>query len=589
MIIQEDYPELVFIFVTLFSFCARLCAPQTNNNAAARNTCETSARCGAFGICNSQDTPICTCLRGFQHLNEQEWDSGNWTAGCSRKVPLECRVENNNNNNTSSRNGTKEDGFLKIEMIKVPGYAQRLLVPATECPKQCLMNCSCIAYAHDSDLGCMFWNSTLFDIQKFPSGSGSDLFFRVANSELDHKKDLKKIVIALVGIGVTLLSICMYFSWKRVVKKRGENRAIVLGRAEASESLDSSLQDTLSRLNLEELPLFKFDVLVDATDRFSNANKLGKGGFGIVYKGELVNGREIAVKRLSKASGQGLDEFMNEVVLISKLQHRNLVRLLGCCVENNEKMLIYEYMPNKSLDFFLFDQSQDILDWRKRLNIIEGICRGLLYLHRDSRLKIIHRDLKPSNILLDNDWNPKISDFGMARIFGSNQDHISTVRVVGTYGYMAPEYAIEGKISEKSDVFSFGVLMLEIVCGRRNTSFYNHETSANLLGHVWKLWSEDDVGESIDVRISSRSYRTEVVRCIQIGLLCVQELPKDRPSVSSVLSMLKSGIAELPEPKQVAFALNSNSSSNTKGSSSQQSQKSSGSVNNVTISVVDGR
>ncbi|KAL7108531.1 hypothetical protein ACP275_06G118400 [Erythranthe tilingii] len=589
MIIRINTLNHLFAFtsITLFAFCPRICAAQRNNNTTIINSCETYARCGAFGICNSQGSPICTCLRGFEPRNKQEWGSGNWTAGCSRKFPLECRI-GNNSNSSGNVNGGREDGFLRVEMIKVSGYSQRWPGPKNECQKMCSMNCSCLAYAHDYNFGCMFWNSTLFDIQKFPSGLGSDLYFRVADSELEHKKDLKKIVIASVIIGITLMSLCMYFSWKWMCKQRGEKRAVMLRGERESDSLNPSVQETLSRFNLEDLPLIKFEVLVNATNNFSNANELGKGGFGIVYKGEVANGREIAVKRLSKGSGQGMDEFMNEALLISKLQHRNLVRLLGCCVENNEKILIYECMPNKSLDFFLFDQSQEILDWRKRLNIIEGICRGLLYLHRDSRLKIIHRDLKPSNILLDNNWNPKISDFGMARIFGTKQDHISTVRVVGTYGYMAPEYAIGGKFSEKSDVFSLGVLILEIVCGRKNTSFSNNETSVNLLGHVWKMWNEDKVGALIDVRISGESCRTEVVRCIHIGLLCVQELPKDRPSVSGVLSMLNSEISELPELKNVTFALNSDPL-NTRTCFYQQSQESSGSVNNITLSAVDGR
>ncbi|KAI3473472.1 hypothetical protein Pfo_031385 [Paulownia fortunei] len=473
--------------------------------------------------------------------------------------------------------------------MKISGYSDRWFGPQNQCGGRCLRNCSCIAYGFDVGIGCMFWSGTLIDIQKFPSGSGgSDLYIRVANSELDRKKDFKKIIIILVLVGFVIVSICTYFSWKWMAKHRGKKRTSELAKAGASGSVDASLQDALSQVNLEELPLFKFEILANATNNFLEANKLGKGGFGPVYKGELANGREIAVKRLSKASGQGMQEFMNEVVLISKLQHRNLVRLLGCCVENKETMLIYEYMPNKSLDFFLFDPSQEILDWRKRFNIIEGICRGLLYLHRDSRLKIIHRDLKPSNILLDNDWNPKISDFGMARIFGTKQDHVSTVRVVGTYGYMAPEYAMEGRFSEKSDVFSFGVLMLEIASGRRNRSFHHQDGSLNLLGHVWKLWNEDNVAALIDPRISSPSYRAEVVRCIHIGLLCVQELPKDRPSVSAVLSMLSSEIIELPEPKQSAFSIKS-SRPDTGTSSSQQSQKSSCSLNNVTLTMVDGR
>ncbi|KAJ7968434.1 receptor kinase 2 [Quillaja saponaria] len=214
---------------------------------------------------------------------------------------------------------------------------------------------------------------------------------------------------------------------------------------------------------------------------FHSANKLGQGGFGPVYKGILEDGKEVAVKRLSRASGQGLEEFMNEVVVISKLQHRNLVKLLGCCIEGDEKMLIYEYMANKSLDAFLFKPlKQKELDWRKRFNIIQGIARGLLYLHRDSRLIIIHRDLKPSNILLDEELNPKISGFGMARIFKGSEDEDNTIRVVGMYGYMSPEYAMEGLISEKLDAFSFGVLLLEIVSGRKNTSFYDDDLSLTL-------------------------------------------------------------------------------------------------------------
>ncbi|KAK9756281.1 hypothetical protein RND81_01G086700 [Saponaria officinalis] len=179
---------------------------------------------------------------------------------------------------------------------------------------------------------------------------------------------------------------------------------------------------------------------------------LGQGGFGQVYKGKLVDGREIAVKRLSAASLQGVEEFMNEVVVICRLHHKNLVSLIGFCVEGEEKLLVYEYMPNKSLSEFLFDSTKrELLDWQKRFNIIEGICRGLIYLHRDSRLRIIHRDLKASNILLDEQLNPKIADFGMARIFDHGQDKDETRRVVGTYGYMAPEYAMDNHFSEKSD------------------------------------------------------------------------------------------------------------------------------------------
>ncbi|KAF8411255.1 hypothetical protein HHK36_003802 [Tetracentron sinense] len=295
-------------------------------------------------------------------------------------------------------------------------------------------------------------------------------------------------------------------------------------------------------------------ILSIATNNFHLANKLGEGGFGPVYKGKLFDGREIAVKRLSRSSGQGLEEFKNEVIVISRLQHKNLVRLLGCCTEGEEKMLIYEYMPNRSLDAFLFDpEKQSLLGWRKRFLIIEGIGRGLVYLHRDSRLRIIHRDLKASNILLDEDLNPKISDFGMARIFGGDQDQANTRRVVGTYGYMSPEYAMEGRFSEKSDVFSFGVLLLEIVSGRRNISFYHHVEALSLLGYAWQLWNEEKILELVEPTLCELSFQKEVLRCIHVGLLCVQEFAKDRPTMSTIVSMLISEITTLPTPKQPAF------------------------------------
>ncbi|KAK4270726.1 hypothetical protein QN277_019500 [Acacia crassicarpa] len=217
---------------------------------------------------------------------------------------------------------------------------------------------------------------------------------------------------------------------------------------------------------------FDLNTIKSATNDFSADNKLGQGGFGEVYKGILPGGQELAVKRLSSTSNQGVGEFKNEVLTMAKLQHRNLVRLLGFCLDEGEKILIYEYLPNKSLDNFLFGmENRAKLSWLTRYKIIEGIARGMLYLHEDSRLKIIHRDLKASNILLDEDLNPKISDFGMAKIFGVNQTQANTSRVVGTFGYMAPEYVIHGHISIKSDIYSFGVLILEIICGKKKYIF----------------------------------------------------------------------------------------------------------------------
>ncbi|XP_017698977.2 G-type lectin S-receptor-like serine/threonine-protein kinase At4g03230 isoform X2 [Phoenix dactylifera] len=330
-------------------------------------------------------------------------------------------------------------------------------------------------------------------------------------------------------------------------------------------------------------PLFDFNRVITATSNFSQESKLGEGGFGPVYKGKLPGGQAIAVKRLSKSSGQGLKEFKNEVELISKLQHRNLVRLLGCCIHGEEKLLIYEFMPNKSLDAFLFDATKrGLLDWKSRYNIVEGIARGLLYLHRDSRLRIIHRDLKASNILLDEQFNPRISDFGMARIFGRDQSLERTGTVVGTIGYMSPEYAMEGQISEKSDVFSFGVLLLEVVSGKRNNHFVD-EKGLNLLGYAWTLWKENRILELIDPSLGDSWSCSEVLKIIQVGLLCVQEFPADRPSMSLVVSMLTSD-TNVPVPKQVAFFGRCHSDS-----ISSMESKQTGSANDLTISKLQCR
>ncbi|CAL5052724.1 unnamed protein product [Urochloa decumbens] len=310
-----------------------------------------------------------------------------------------------------------------------------------------------------------------------------------------------------------------------------------------------SLLDSLWPRSSSDLPLMDLASILAATDNFSKANKLGEGGFGPVYRGVLSGGSEIAVKRLSARSRQGAAEFRNEVELIAKLQHRNLVRLLGWCAERDEKLLVYEYLPNRSLDAFLFDPSKSAqLGWSTRHDVIRGIARGLLYLHEDSLLKVVHRDLKASNVLLDRKMSPKISDFGMAKIFQDDSDAINTGRVVGTYGYMAPEFALEGVFSVKSDVFSFGVLVLEILSGQRNGALYLEEHQQSLIQDAWKLWTEDRAAEFMDLSLGRSYSKDEAWRCYHVGLLCVQEDPEVRPTMSNVLLMLISDHMKLPEP-----------------------------------------
>ncbi|XP_047077818.1 cysteine-rich receptor-like protein kinase 44 [Lolium rigidum] len=351
--------------------------------------------------------------------------------------------------------------------------------------------------------------------------------------------------------------------------------------------------ERLRPLSNSDLPVMDLSLIQAATNNFSKENKLGEGGFGPVYRGVLDGGSEIAVKRLSARSRQGAEEFRNEVELIAKLQHRNLVRLLGCCVENDEKMLVYEYLPNRSLDAFLFGTARTAhLDWRMRQSIILGIARGLLYLHEDSYLKIVHRDLKASNVLLDNKMNPKISDFGMAKIFEDEVIEVNTGHVVGTYGYMAPEYAMEGVFSVKSDVFSFGVLVLEILSGQRNGAMYMQEHQHTLIQDAWKFWNEDRAAEFMDASLADGAYsKDEVWRCYHAGLLCVQESPELRPTMSSALLMLISDqTTSLPSPQRPPlFARTKKAVSPSGYSFGTETTSKTQSVNDVSITMIQPR
>ncbi|XP_057442360.1 cysteine-rich receptor-like protein kinase 44 isoform X1 [Lotus japonicus] len=361
------------------------------------------------------------------------------------------------------------------------------------------------------------------------------------NTTSEGKSNTSKIIAVAVAVPVVvvallLISICIYLR----VKKQRENVQI------PSQDDDGYDDEIITNDSLQ----FKFDTIRVATNDFSDSNKLGEGGFGAVYWGKLSNGQVIAVKRLSINSGQGDTEFKNEVLLVAKLQHRNLVRLLGFSLEGRERLLVYEYVPNKSLDYIIFDPTRKAqLDWERRYKIMLGIARGLLYLHEDSRLRIIHRDLKASNILLDEEMNAKIADFGMARLIVVDQTQGNTSRIVGTYGYMAPEYLMYGQFSVKSDVYSFGVLVLEIICGQKNSGIRHGENVEDLLSFAWRNWREGTPTNIIDPTLNNSS-RSEMIRCIHIGLLCVQENMANRPPMATIALMLSSYSLTLPVPSE---------------------------------------
>ncbi|KAG8080250.1 hypothetical protein GUJ93_ZPchr0007g3768 [Zizania palustris] len=318
----------------------------------------------------------------------------------------------------------------------------------------------------------------------------------------------------------------------------------------------------LKKMARGKCTIFDLPTLQEATENFSEKHKLGEGGFGTVYKGKLPDGQEIAVKKLLESCGNGLHQQYNEVMVLAALQHKNLVRLQGFCVHKNDMLLVYEYIKNGSLDNFLFDVGTgNTLSWDQQYNIIIGIAKGIMYLHEDSSIRIIHRDLKANNILLGEDMDPKIADFGLARLLGGDHTDTKTTRIVGTYGYMAPEYAIHGNVSPKIDIFSFGVLVLEIVTKRKNCSSDNGSSDAvNLLSYVWSCWTKGEISPLIDQSLEGH-FQSQALRCIHIGLLCVQSDPDDRPDIPSVIFMLTRDNMELQSPTQPAFFFDRDSNS----------------------------
>uniref|UniRef100_A0A151UH94 Receptor-like serine/threonine-protein kinase n=1 Tax=Cajanus cajan TaxID=3821 RepID=A0A151UH94_CAJCA len=552
--------------------------------------CENYAFCGTNSICNYDgNRPTCECLRSYVPKSPDQWKISIWRNGC---VPR----------NKSTCNNSYTDGFFKYTNLKLPDTSSswfNITINLDECRELCLKNCSCTAYANldirDGGRGCLLWFNTLVDMRKF-SQWGQDLYVRVPASELGLTLIFPCFIRSVKGMillttaqkiicNASYLLCGIYFSNKiqcffpllslekldslsqllsielfilKLVTDRsiflldhaghGNNKKKIVGiivgvtsfgliatclcifiikNPGAARKFYNQHYKSILRMEDSDLPTFNLSVIAKATGNFSTENKVGEGGFGPVHKGTLIDGKEIAVKRLSKNSGQGLYEFKNEVALIAKLQHRNLVKLLD-------------------------ETKRKFLDWSKRFNIISGIARGLLYLHQDSTLRIIHRDLKTSNILLDANLDPKISDFGLARLLLGDQVEANTTRVAGTYGYIPPEYASRGHFSVKSDVFSYGVIVLEIVSGKKNREFLNLEHDNNLLGHAWRFWTEEKALELLDEVLTEQCTPSEVIRCIQIGLLCVQQRPEDRPDMSSVVLMLKCD-QSLPKPKVPGF------------------------------------
>eukprot|EP01018_Ginkgo_biloba_P008787 Gb_27932 [translate_table: standard] len=433
----------------------------------------------------------------------------------------------------------EKDGFSAVSTEgpsgKIYAFAQCWKTLSKALCKECILNASAKILSCPPSLegramnaGCYMRYST----QPFSLDETSD-----PASSKSEGSNRSKLLIILGTIAAAIVVALGVTFWKyKVISSFNQNEA-------PYKSDEPSAVTFNSKLN------FKYKTLEIATRHFDSANKLGQGGFGSVYKGVLPEGREIAVKKLFFNGGQGVGQFLNEVNLISRVEHKNLVKLLGCSVKGLERLLVYEYLPNKSLDQFLFGfvsstssldfnyrpSSDKVLDWQKRFDIILGTAAGLAYLHEETEKCIIHRDIKASNILLDQNLKPKIADFGLAR------------------GYMAPEYVVRGQLTEKADVFSFGVLVLEIVSGKRNNDILSGEGTQSLLDVMWRTYESGMISDAIDPNIKENYRKEEALRVLQVALLCTQASSTLRPTMSEVIQMLANKEFNLPAPTQPPF------------------------------------
>ncbi|CAK9235747.1 unnamed protein product [Sphagnum troendelagicum] len=363
-------------------------------------------------------------------------------------------------------------------------------------------------------------------------------YFCHSNSPPPKSKDPNTIVIEVI-VPVTLVAflivmVVFFLYWSAQKEKY---------------SLLLQIQEEFAKRDVQPT-LYAYNDIKIATRDFHPDMKIGQGSFGVVYKGTLQDGGEVAVKHLLTNSQQSIDEFLNEVVLITNVKHKNLVKLKGCCLMGgggaNKRLLVYEFVDNNNLAETIFDnKGGHNVDWPMRKNICLGIARGLNYLHEDAQPRIIHRDIKAPNILLDKHFNAKIADFGLARLFPDMSTHISTIHIAGTMGYVAPEYASRGQLSEKVDVFSFGVLLLEIVSGRKNIELNLNEEQVYLLEWVWKLYEEAKLLEIVDPKMNTHNHEKDIIHVINIGLLCVQSTSSKRPSMARIVAMLQGDEMEM--------------------------------------------
>ncbi|XP_076893050.1 cysteine-rich receptor-like protein kinase 2 [Bidens hawaiensis] len=452
--------------------------------------------------------------------------------------------------NAVSRALRNSDYFAREEIL-VSGSNDSVYVLA-ECwetlsPSSCK---ACLENSSSSITKCLPWSEgRVLNTGCFMRYSDTNFLNPIPTTRRSSNSNKGRIIGIVVSVFSSVVVLAVAFQIVLYIKKHRYIKHRRNGSYDAEEMVK-----TLNDISLN----FKYSTIEKATENWNESNKLGQGGYGTVYKGVLSDGREIAVKRLFLNNRFRATDFYNEVNIISSVEHKNLVRLLGCSCSGPESILVYEYLPNMSLDLFIFDEIEGReLSWEKRFNIIIGISEGLVYLHKNTKNRIIHRDIKASNILLDLRFRPKIAYFGLARSFQDDKSHISTA-IVGTLGYMAQEYLARGHLTEKTDVYSFGVLLLEVVTGLANNISKTTEYTDNLVSMAWKHFKQGRVEEIFDPNLMMHiqpniKFQKEAIKVVHVALLCIQEAPSLRPSMSAALKMLAVNDEPLPAPSNPPF------------------------------------
>jgi hypothetical protein len=483
--------------------------------------------CGPFTICNDNKLPFCNCMEGFSVRSSDDWELDDRTGGCVRNTPLDCSI---------NKSRSTQDRFYPMSCVVLPNYSHIIedATSADKCAQVCLGNCTCTAYSYGNH-GCSVWNGEIINAKQQQCGDTSNtnratLYLRLANNEVQRLESNKRRITIGIAIAASvaffgLLSLFLLLVIKRI-KRLSVHRM---------ENLQVG----------EGIIAFRYTNLQCATKNFSE--KLGAGGFGSVFKGFLDDSTAIAVKRLDGVC-QGEKQFRAEVRSIGIIQHINLVKLIGFCTEGDSRLLVYEHMQNSSLDAHLFNSNATDLKWSIRYQIALGVARGLVYLHDSCRDCIIHCDIKPQNILLDASFVPKIADFGMAKFLGRDFSRVLTT-MRGTIGYLAPEWISGTDITAKVDVYSYGMVLLEIVSGKKNSSreYTAGDDYVYYPVQVVKKLLEGDVVSLVDNNLHGNVHLEQVERALKVACWCIQDDEFDRPTMSEVVQCLE-GLLEVNIP-----------------------------------------